>query len=329
MRSRLPYVLAAAAALAAGLAFLPGLLRHGDAPAGASGEARQASAGARTPGAPAPLRPCVSEVVAAGAFQPYLRLNYLVKAVPLDLAESEIGALLGFIRQPRPAGFTELQWGSVVNDIEEILTTQRVPSGRVARALSSIRRDPAAPAVLRDYALQHLGGFCIHLVRTAGGDRPGFFPGMLAEVAEAAGKRDDPSAGTAINLLDGILRAAEETGRPVPGLDPDRVVALALPLAADQAAPLNARLPALQAAARRGSPEALAVARSVLAAPRSGPEAPHFMLVQGACAALGRLGGAGDCPALAAVRDSGDPRLATADLAALRSIASRSTPGAR
>lgn len=160
MRPRLPAALAAAAILvaAAAAALLPGLLRRGHAPAGASGPARQPPPAA--PADRAPIRPCVSEVVAAGAFQPYLRLNYLVKAIPLDLAESEIGALLGFIRQPRPAGFTELQWGSVVNDIEETLTTQRVPSGRVARALASIRRQPAAPAVLRDYALQHLGGFC-------------------------------------------------------------------------------------------------------------------------------------------------------------------------
>jgi len=199
-----------------------------------------------------------------------------------------------------------------------------VPNEKVAKAFIAVARDESRSQLMRDYALQHIGGFAIYLVHTRdtrGGHLPEFFGSLVNELKSAASDASKPWCGTSLNLLDGILRAAEYRGIVLENVSPDGLVALAIPVAENPQAPLNARLPALQLASRRGSPAALDLARRILADPES-----HLMLVQSACAVLGEQGGSDDIAALESLIAKNSPHRAIAARAALARLhASAST----
>lgn len=282
-----------------------------------------------------PNHPVVARVIREGPDLPYLKFNYLIKELPLSLAPHDIEALITFISGPRPVKFQDAEWGSLVNDIEENLTVQTIPSERVAQSLIAIYRDEAKIQMQRDYALQHIGGFAIYLIHTASngaqasaGESSSFespIPHLqsilLSELTSAARDRSKPWSGTALNLLDGCLRAAEYRSVEIPGLNTEALVALALPAARDSSAPLNSRLPALQLATRRDSPAALELAREILSSPE-----PGLMLTQSASAALARLGTADDIPLLQTASAKATRHTAPALNEAIRSIQSRSRP---
>lgn len=144
-------------------------------------------------------------------------------------------------------------------------------------------------------------------------------PLLLTELKSAAAQTSKPWSGTALNLLDGVLRAAEYRSVEVPGLNADMLVEMAIPIARDASAPLNARLPALQLAARHDSPAARDLAREILSSPQSG-----LMLVQCASGALARLGTPADLPLLQTVSASATRHTAPAINQAIQSIQSRS-----
>lgn len=279
---------------------------------------------------PLPLHPVVIRIVREGPALPYLKFNYLIKELPLNLAAHDIQALITFISAPRPPKFQDAEWGSLVNDIEECLTVQTLPSPQVADALIAIFRDPQKIQMQRDYALQHIGGFAIYLIHTGAltsvGQPPSSSPStlflpLLAELKSAATHSSQPWSGTALNLLDGLLRAAEYRSVEIPGLDAASLVGIAIPIARDPSAPLNARLPALQVAARHDSPAARDLARQILAAPDS-----SLMLIQSASAALAALGTADDLPLLHTASTSASRHTAPALNEAIRAIQNRSAP---
>ena len=278
---------------------------------------------------PLPLHPVVIRIVREGPALPYLKFNYLIKELPLNLAAHDIQALITFISAPRPPKFQEAEWGSLANDIEECLTVQTLPSPQVADALIHIFRDEKKIQIQRDYALQHIGGFAIYLIHTgaltSAGQPPSTSPStiflpLLAELKSAA-HSSQPWSGTALNLLDGLLRAATYRAVDIPGLDVTSLVEIAIPIARDPSAPLNARLPALQVAARHDSPAARDLARQILAAPDS-----SLMLIQSASAALAALGIADDLPLLHAASTSASRHTAPALNEAIRAIQNRSAP---
>lgn len=275
-----------------------------------------------------PLHPVVERMVSGRGSIPYLKFNYLIKELPLDLAPHDLDALIGFISGPRPPEFSEAGWGSIVNDTEEILTVQTVPSGAVADALIAIHRDESKIQMQRDYALQHIGGFAIYLVHAKSAEDRGLtgtdesispiFPRLLSELKQAASQASKPWSGTALNLLDGVLRAGEYCQLTIPGLNAENIVDLAIPVARDQSAPLNARLPALLAAARRESPEALPLAREILLNPDS-----NLMLIQSASATFARLGTTDDLPLLRTASEVATRHTSTAINNAITSIQNR------
>ncbi|MGJ8633253.1 MAG: HEAT repeat domain-containing protein [Luteolibacter sp.] len=283
-----------------------------------------------------PLNPVVEKIISDGPTMPYLRFNYLIKELPVNLASHDIDALIAFISADRPQSFSEGAWGSIVNDIQENLTVQTVPSEDVAQALIAIFRDGEKIQMQRDYALQHIGGFAIYLIHTNAVSEaqdssgtvsetrnpvPHIFNPLLAELKSAAAESSKPWSGTALNLLDGLLRAAEYRGLEIAGLSKDGLVEMALPLASDPSAPLNARLPALQAAARRDSPRARDLAREILGDPDSG-----VMLIQSASAALARLGTEEDLALLRTASASANRHTATAIKKAIHTIQAKSNP---
>lgn len=264
-----------------------------------------------------PLHPVVKRVVEEGPTMPYLKFNYLIKEIPTNLAAQDIGALVAMISGPQPAVFGDGEWGSLVNDMEEALTVQSEPSPRVAEALIAIHRDEARGQMQRDYALQHIGGFAIYLVHTREtrqGVLPAFFPDLVGELKAAVADPMQPWAGTAINLLDGVLRAAEYRGVELTELDAGELMSLARPVIAREEAPLNARIPALQLATRRDFPSALEEARNILADPEA-----NLMLAQTAAAVVGARGDKTDLPLLETLQSRRRPHLQ----AALREAADR------
>lgn len=264
-----------------------------------------------------PLHPVVDKVVNEGVNMSYLKFTFLIKTLPLDLAEHDIDALIDFISADRPLKFSETQWGSLVNDIEECLTVQTVPSHKVADALIAIFRDESKIQLQRDYAIQHLGGFAIYIIHTerSRAVKSPLFQLILSELKVAASQASRPWSGTAINLLDGVLRAADYRSVSIPELSADTLIALSLPIMSDESAPLNARLPALQAATRRGSPEARTLALKILSSPDS-----SLMLVQSAAATLAQMGNAGDLAVLKAASSRSNRHTSLALSEAIRSI---------
>jgi hypothetical protein len=250
-----------------------------------------------------PLLPVVEKIIREGPQLPYLKFTFLIKELPLDLSPQDIDALIAFISGPQPRAFQDGEWGSLVNDIEECLTVQTVPSEKVAHGLITIFRDESKSQMQRDYALQHIGGFLIYLIHTQGAPpSTGQSPSspisnlqflLLSELKSAAADTSKPWSGTALNLLDGSLRAADYRTVEIPGLSRQSLTSLSIAAFQDPSAPLNARIPALQAAARCGSPEALAAARDILAAPSS-----PLMLVQVAASVVSQLGNKNDLPLL-------------------------------
>jgi hypothetical protein len=246
---------------------------------------------------------------------PYLKLNYVIKELSTSLAEQDIDALLAFITGPKPQAFGDMEWGSLTNDIQEALSVQTMPNEKVAKALIATYRDESRGQLMRDYALQHVGGFAMYLVHTSGTriePLPSFYPSLVAELKSAAADSSKPWAGTALNLLDGVLRASEERGVANAGISVEELIRLAVPVAKDSQAPLNARLPALQVASRRQSPEALELARQILADPDS-----HLMLVQSACAVVGQQGTAQDVALLEKLQNQDSRHKSPAARAAL------------
>jgi hypothetical protein len=271
-----------------------------------------------------PLLPVVEKIVREGPQIPYLKFNFLIKELPLDLTPQDIDALIAFISGPKPPAFQDGEWGSLVNDIEECLTVQTVPSEKVAHALIAIYRDESKIQMQRDYALQHIGGFLIYLIHTSpqnseiqnqqssiGNPSPSSIHDpqsttqdpssspqspipnlqslLLSELKTAASDTTKPWSGTALNLLDGSLRAADYRTVDVPGLNAEILSSLAIPAARNTSAPLNARIPGLQVAARLNSSEALDLARSIIADPAS-----PILLVQAAAATISQLGSSED-----------------------------------
>lgn len=267
-----------------------------------------------------PLDPVVRQIVKEGPALPYLKLNYVIRELSTELARQDIDALLGFITGPKPAAFADGEWGSLTNDVQEALTVQTSPDAKVARTLIATYRDRARTQMMRDYALQHVGGFAIYLVSTKGereGTIPGFFDSLVDELKLAARDASKPWCGTALNLLDGLLRATAADDFPIDGLSAESLVALAVPVAENLQAPLNARLPALQVASRRGAPAALDLARRILADPQA-----HLMLVQSACAVVGERGGPDDIAALESLIARNSPHKTVAARAALARLRS-------
>lgn len=321
MKSPRTAILAAAAVLVAG-GLGVGLswhLRKG----GSASDSRTLETENPKPETRPPLHPAVARIVGEGPSMPYLKFNYLIKEIPTDLAEHDIAALLDLVSGPAPAAFRETEWGSLANDIEEALTVQTRPSAAVARGLRNIYRDESRPRIQRDYALQHIGGFAIFLVRTQSEPMPeparGILDSLLADLRHAVSDPSNPWAGTSLNLLDGILRAAESRSIAVRDLDPAALVALALPIAGNPALPLNSRLPALQMIGRHRVPEAAPLARNLLSDP-----AASVMLVQASAAILARCGTEADLPLLRRMAAAAGPHTRPALDNAIRTLADSS-----
>ena len=145
---------------------------------------------------------------------------------------------------------------------------------------------------------------------------------MLSEMKQAASDRSRPASGTALNLLDGIFRAADYEKLGLHDLSEDDIVAYAIRAASDINSGLNVRLPAFQVAARHHSPQILVLARQILT--ERSAQTP-IMLLQSACSVIGQLGNPEDRNLLQATLDQGNPHVRPAALAAIAAVQKRNS----
>lgn len=185
------------------------------------------------------------------------------------MVPTERQSLIAFLSSSRrPDALTEQQLFEIKNDILNFLRNEEPPQADVTGVLVALFRNPAQDAVVRDYAIQHLGAWF-----QAGHDQT-----EIAEVLwSALAETDSSIAGTALLALN---RLAEEH----PNLDKQAIGNTALDLATNEHVSNLTRITALQIAAQLGVRKALAVAKQLALDERDVP------LQISAIAAVGTLG---------------------------------------
>ncbi len=88
-----------------------------------------------------------------------VRVDMLRRLDAGSLGQEDINTLYSLLKF-QPAADQEENWWVVVNEIMEQMRLQAIAPERYANELLAIIRNPSAPDVLRDYAVQHLGRWC-------------------------------------------------------------------------------------------------------------------------------------------------------------------------
>jgi hypothetical protein len=229
-----------------------------------------------------------------------------------SLSEADQWELLRFLGQSGAVeglGVESVRW--LKNDVMNLLCAQEKPVPELAEALVRICRDNSQDAVIRDYAIQHLGFWYASELD----------PGRRTEIEhtlwDAVGERDGTIGGTALIALS----EAAHSGKLEPGAG-ERLSAVALATAGDSGAAAAARVTALQVCAQRGVADALPLARDLVHGDGD------MSLRISAVAALGRLGGTNDLTLLRALAGGTEARLRPAARTALAQLqAGRRGPG--
>jgi hypothetical protein len=169
-----------------------------------------------------------------------------VHALGDALGAQERAALYSFLLDPnRTDDLTPDQEYVLVNEIMEKLRQQRDHAPDFGAVLVAVYRDRKQDSVIRDYAVQHLGEWCL----------VSDFDTQLETVFhEALSETDSSIAGTALIAFDKL--AVESTKLP-----PAAVENAALVLASDESANKGSRAAAMAICGRRGVTNALQIAR--------------------------------------------------------------------
>lgn len=208
-----------------------------------------------------------------------------------NLSHGELLALTAYVLDPsEEEGLYPGQTFALKNDVLNVLREQVQPPSDLTDLLIALWRDSAQPAVMRDYALQHLAAW---YDRVDASQRTR----IVQTLQSAAAETGRSSAGTALLGLHRLSRAHPDAGLPPIA---DRI----LTLLEDPAANLAPRITAAQLSGQLGLREARPALRR-LAADATHP--PTLRLA--AVAALGAAGQPEDLLLLDQVAAEPDPRL--------------------
>jgi hypothetical protein len=232
-----------------------------------------------------------------------------------DLGAPSVRRLVAFAAGPRPPAVPLPVWAATVNEIWNALRAQRAAPPGLSSVLCAITRETSADAVLKDYAIQHLGAWMGAELGAGEGEPDLRVRRSVFELLhENALNRSVSRAGTALYSLERAAAPGGPGEAAMPGLRElkaefaAKLAAAAAEAASDERACAHVRISAFQVAVRtmdrRVAPAARRVAR----------DAAQLPLVRAsAIACLGKLGGAPDVGLLESVaRTSRDPRLAGA-----------------
>ncbi len=221
-------------------------------------------------------------------------------AIRADLSQAELDALYRYLRSqsgvdPRDTGFEREFKNELMNQMVGIRPLPRDLSAQ----LISISQDEKQDPVIRDYAVQHIGGVC---QRVRGDEQQQLQTALWI----AAGRKGSSTVGTALLAL--LDLAA----------DKERVAGAALQTVRDPAWGTAARSTALQVCGRLGVTNALPAAIELA------QDSPAVVLRISAIAAIGELGGTKELTLLRRWEPDADPLLGRVIKAAEAKIAQRS-----
>jgi len=173
-----------------------------------------------------------------------------LRSLPDHLAEADLFALYDFLLDPnRAPDLTPVQERVLVNDIMKKLRHHADGAPDLGYVLEEIYRNSAGDAVIRDYAIQHLGSWL---------ERQPYSEKALAVMWDAAQEETTATAGTALLSLHRI-------GRAHPDLDMKKLGETAELIARDPNAAVAARVTALGLAATLDTASILPTARQIAA----------------------------------------------------------------
>jgi hypothetical protein len=197
-----------------------------------------------------------------------------VRALGNDLTPFQIAALAVFVNSPVTDGAKDA-WGlhAVKNDILNVLRAQNTPPPDLTRLLIGLYHNREQDAVMRDYAIQHLGVWHERDDVVSPAERK-----SIRAVLNEAVRENNSIAGTA---LLGLHRMAVDL-TPSDAREIDR---MALHLAQSAETETATRLTAIQVCAERGLKEVLPTAEGLA------QKTDCIPLQLSAMAAFSRLGG--------------------------------------
>ena len=291
--------------------------------------AAQMPAVARPAAPTGPLNPAAQALIDHANGGRCHEASVAAESLPADLALDDFRRLLAFSLGHQPKNLTSQAWDVVVNDIWEALRRQHSYPPEFASELVAYFRAPSTTDVLKDYAIQHLGGWLSSdLPAGAGENDLAVRQQVLSFLVEASGMRTKTYSGTALYALDRSIRPGGAAEEACPALGPIKAACIAplqdaaLALVNDASASTHARISAFQIALERRDLRALASARKIAADPAVPP-----MLRASAIACLGRIGAPSDLEILAPIaRNCTDPRLLCALKPAMESLSKPQAP---
>lgn len=135
-------------------------------------------------------------------------------SLPDELSPQDAGALLALLKETPPESeWVRVTWAAFVNDaLNRLRSLDKIPEGLVG-GMDSLNADQTAPEVLRDYALQHLGGLAVEK-KLSPSDR------IIISACLERNRRDRLSSrcGTALNVTENLLAQHSATESPsIPG----------------------------------------------------------------------------------------------------------------
>ena len=221
-----------------------------------------------------------------------------------NLNESEIQALLEFLRQPlAESGMETTAFNALKNDTAAALLRQEPPVAGLTEALVEMYRDKDNDIVWRSYCVQYIGS-CY--------EREGAQSLVTNTLWEATAEKQTPVAGTALLMLEYLSAHHEEVNR-------SRALELSENLAMDQqSCPAN-RITALSLCGRMNSqnPKTLDETRRMAA------DEQDAVLRMVAIATLGYLGGTNDLAVLESYAAEKDNRIKKSAAGAIKRLRER------
>lgn len=249
--------------------------------------------------------------------------------LPDSLNPGDSRILLAFSLGPRPEKLDSASWDVVVNNIWNALRRQKTPPPEFACELMRFFRAPSTGYVLKDYAVQHLGGWLDSgLPEGEGEPDPAMRKVVLAFLVEVAAMHGEGFSGTALYALERAIRpgGADEMSDPMLAAMKTSFVSplqdAALALVNDKATAPPAQISALQILIAGKDLRGLHSARRI-AVDSSAPP----MLRASAIACIGALGAGADLALLNAIAmGCTDDRLLAALRPALERISKNEPP---
>lgn len=189
-------------------------------------------------------------------------------ALPAELSRKDAVTLLELLLKEKGALWSDLGWAAIVNDGFNVLRQLKTPLPELPGSLLACYQEKSRPMVLRDYALQHMGLLLVSWYRAPGDSspllsNPAEREAILLALMQAVKEQETSLAGTAFNVVDGILTSCSLSGA-TPPLGEAELAELGKAMVVSGKASEHARISALGFLGNRHFDVALTEARQLM-----------------------------------------------------------------